>query len=248
MPATLLIAVALAACGTSAPTLSDPNEIITQGLKATGQATSFHVDVQISGTVNIPETGGTFNLDGTTAGGDFDIAKKLARLTFSAPGLMGLEGEVLQIGEDSYTKTSLTGAKYMHSTTTADTSVPTDPDKIFAEVSSFLDKEGVDTAKLDDVECGDATCYAVTLTVPTSLMEEAAGSSGVSIGQSIGDSVVLNLQFERQSLRLTQASTDLDAADVGTFSLVMTFSNYNAGVQVSPPPSDQVTEGTDFGF
>jgi hypothetical protein len=247
MPPTLLLAITLAACGTSAPALSDPDEIITQGMKATGEATSFHVDVQVSGTINIQQTGGTFNLDGTTAGGDFDIAKKLARLTFSAPGLMGLQGEVLQIGDDSYTKTSLTGAKYMHSTTT-DTSVPTDPDKVFGEVSNFLDKEGVETAKLDDVDCGDAKCYAVTLTVPTSLMQQAGSSTGVDVGQFLGDSVVLNLQFERDSLRLTQASTDLDAGDVGKFGVVITFSNYNAAVQVSPPPSDQVTEGGDFGL
>jgi hypothetical protein len=247
MRATLIIAVALAACGPSAPAISDPKQIISQGMQATGEATSFHVDVQISGTVNIPDTGGTFNLDGTKAAGDFDIAKKLARLTFSAPGLMSLQGEVLQIGTDTYTKVSLVGAKYMHSTTT-DTSVPTDPDKVFSEVDSFLDKEGVETAKLDDVECGDAKCYAVTLTVPTSLMAEAGSSSGVDIGQFLGDSVVLNLQFDRESLRLTQASTDLDAGDTGKFGVVLTFSKYNESVQVSPPPSDQVTEGNDFGL
>ena len=244
----LALAGVLVACGTAAPALSDPDDIISQGMKATSQATSFHVDVQVTGTVNIEQTGGTFNLEGTTAAGDFDVPGKLARLSFNAPGLMGLTGEVIQIGSDSYVKTSLTGAQYMKSTTTGADGVQTNPDELFKQVSSFLDKEGVETAKKDDVDCGDAKCYAVTLTVPSSLLADAGSSSGVDIGQFIGDSVVLNLQFDRQSLRLSSASTDIDAGTVGKFGLSVTLSKYNEGVQVSPPPSDQVTEGGGFGL
>jgi hypothetical protein len=243
----LVLAGVLAACGTTTPAISDPDEIISQGMKATGEATSFHVDVQVTGTVNIQQTGGTFNLDGTTAAGDFDVPHKLARLTFNAPGLMSLAGEVIQIGSDSYVKTSLTGTQYMKSTT-SDTGVQTDPDELFRQVSGFLDKEGVETAKHDDVDCGDAKCYAVTLTVPTSLMAGAGGSTGVDISQFLGDSVVLDLQFDRQSLRLTSLSSDIDAGEVGTFGLSLTLSKYNEAVQVSPPPSDQVTEGNSLGL
>jgi hypothetical protein len=247
MTAALMLASVGAACSTAAPALSDPDEIISQGMKATGQATSFHIDVQVTGTVNIEQTGGTFKLDGTTAAGDFDLPNKVARIAFNAPGLMGLAGEVIQIGSDSYVKTSLTGTKYTKSTTSA-TDVQTDPDEIFKQVSSFLDKEGVETAKLDDVDCGDAKCYAVTLTVPSSLLADAGGASGVDIpGQLLGDSVVLNLQFDRGSLRLTSVSTDIDAGQVGTVGLSLTLSKYNESVQVSPPPSDQVTEGNPFG-
>ena len=239
----LALGIVLAACGPSAPALSDPNEIISQGMKATGEATSFHVDIQLTGTLSIEQTGGSFNLDGTSATGDFDVPNKLARLTFNAPGILGLTGEVIQIGSDSYVKTSLTGTQYMKSTTTAAGSVQTDPDEILNQVSGFLDKEGVETAKQDDVDCGDAKCYAVTLTVPTSVMAEAGSSSGVDIGEFLGDAVVLNLQFDRNTLRLTRVATDIDAGDVGTFGLAVTLSKYNEGVQVSPPPSDEITEG-----
>jgi hypothetical protein len=244
----LVVAGVLAACGTTTPALADPNQIISQGMKATSQATSFHVDVQVTGTVNIQQTGGTFNLDGTTAAGDFDVPNKLARLTFSAPGLMGLTGEVIQIGSDSYVKTSLSGTQYLKSTTDAAGGVQTNPDELFKQVTSFLDKEGVQTAKHDDVDCGDAKCYSVSLTVPSSLMADASGSTGVDIGQFVGDSVVLNLQFDRASLRLSSVSTDIDAGTVGKFGLSLTLSNYNGGIQVSPPPSDQVTEGGGLGL
>jgi hypothetical protein len=116
-------------------------------------------------------------------------------------------------------------------------------------VSSFLDKEGVETKKLDDVDCGDAKCYAVTLTVPTSLMGVPGTTDGVDLGQMLGDSLLLNLQFDRQTLRLTQVSTDIDAGATGKFGLVLTLSKYNEGVQVSPPPSDQVTtDGSGLGL
>jgi hypothetical protein len=244
----LVMAGMLVACAAGAPALADPDEIISQGMKATSQATSFHVDVQVTGTVNIQQTGGTFNLDGTTAAGDFDVPNKLARLSFNAPGLMGLTGEVIQIGGDSYVKTSLTGTQFAKSTTTAAEGVQTNPDELFTQVSSFLNKEGVVTAKHDDVDCGDANCYSVSLTVPSSLLADAGSTSGVDIGQFVGDSVVLNLQFDRQSLRLSSVSTDIDAGEVGKFGLALTLSKYNEAVQVSPPPSDQVTEGGGFGL
>ena len=117
----------------------DPAEIIGQGLEATADATSFHLDLTVTGNVTIPDTGGTFDLEGTTASGDFDIANKLGHLTFEVPALFSLSGEVLQIGTDSYVKTSLTGDTYSKSTVTDAGDVPTDPDRALAGLKDFLD-------------------------------------------------------------------------------------------------------------
>lgn len=244
--AVLGLVVVLGACSPSAPAISDPDEIISQGMQATSQATSFHLEAQVSGTVNIPDTGGTFNLEGTKASGDFDIANEAGRITFEAPGLMSLTGEVITVGEEAFIKTSLTGTQYMKTTAT-DSGVKLEPDEVLNQVSSFLDEEGVETAKGDDVDCGDATCYAVTLTVPSSLMA-GAGARGVDAGEFLGEDLVLNLQFDRETLRLVQVTTDIDAGDTGTFGLLLTISKYNETVQVSPPPSDQVTEGGGLPF
>jgi hypothetical protein len=247
LPATALLALALVACGApKAPLLTDPDEIISQGMEATGHATSFHVDVQLNGRLT-PEQGQvTFNLDGTTAAGDFDVSHQLGRVTFDAPGLFGLSGEVIQIGADSYVKTKLTGEKYAKST--SDTTNPAaDPDQIFSEVSGFLDKDGVETAKLDDLSCGDATCYHVTLSVPASLLADTAGS-GVDLGQLAGDTVVLDLQFDQETLRLVQLSTDINGGTAGTASVLVIVSRYDEAVEVSPPPSEVVTEGGGLGL
>ena len=246
-PPVMLLAIAVAACGGPGPALTDPNEIITQGLRATSEATSFHLDLAVSGSVTIPDTGGTFNLEGTTAGGDFDIANETARLTFAVPAFLGLSGELIQIGADSYVKTSLTGALYTKQSV-ADSGVPLDPNEAFEGVESFLDEEGVVSEKLDDVSCGDRTCYAIRLTIPSTLLASPGGAAGIDPGDFLGETLVLNLQFDREDLRLRQFATDIAAGDIGTFSIVATFSAYGEAVEVSPPPDDQVTEGGGLPF
>ena len=229
MPAAVLLAVVLAACGgTSAPAIDDPAEIISQGLEATADATSFHLDLSVTGNLTIPDTGGTFDLEGTTASGDFDIANKLGRLTFAVPALFSLSGEVLQIGTDSYVKTSLTGDTYTKSTVADASDVPTDPDKALAGLQDFLGKEGVETEKLADVNCGDRTCYAVTLTIPATLLSEGAEVAGIDPTEMVGDALVLNMQFDRENLQLTQLSSDIDAGETGTFGLLLTLSGYGS--------------------
>jgi hypothetical protein len=237
----MLLALILIACGGQGPTLTDPKEIISQGLTATRDATSVHVDVAVTGSINIPQTGGTFSLDGTTAAGDFDIANDRARITFEVPAFGGLDGEAIQVGNDSYVKMSITGSKYTKSTV-ADTDVPLDPDKALEDVESFLDKEGVVTEKQDDESCGDRTCYVVRVTIPTALLADAGTSAGVD-PSVIGESLVLTLQFDQEDMRIRQVSTDVDAGEAGSVSLVVTFSGFGEAVEISAPPADQVTEG-----
>ena len=52
------------------------------------------------------------------------------------------------------------------------------------------------------------------------------------------------MQFDREDLHLTQLTTDIDAGELGKLGLLVTLSHYGEPVEVSPPPSDQITEGT----
>jgi len=45
---------------------------------------------------------------------------------------------------------------------------------------------------------------------------------------------------------LTEVSTSVTSELVGTFNATITFSAFDEPVTVVPPPSDEVTEGTDF--
>ena len=58
-----------------------------------------------------------------------------------------------------------------------------------------------------------------------------------------GDALVLNLLFDREKLWLTELSTDVASDEMGTFSVTLSFSNFDEDVTLSPPPDAEVTEG-----
>ena len=104
----------VAACGggSSAPALTDPTEIVTAALTSTESAKSVHLDATLDGTLSIamPGAGGAaapIELDGTTAAADIDIAGGAAKVTFAAPALFNLTGELIAVDGKAYVKTSL---------------------------------------------------------------------------------------------------------------------------------------------
>jgi hypothetical protein len=242
-PSLLVAAFALAAC-TGAPAITDPEQIITQGIEATTALKSFHMSLAVDGTFSVPEGGGSFALDGTTLDGDFDLEGKSGRLGFAVPAFLGLTGEVIVIGNDTYVKTSMTGDSWSKSTSESDAlSEAMDPEAALGEVRDFLAMDGVEAEKLDDVACGERTCYAVRLTIPSGLLADAGDEVDMDPTAALGEALVLNLRFDRESLWLTEVSTAVESGSAGTFNATLTFSGFDQAVTVSPPPSDQVTEG-----
>ena len=253
--AAAIVAVSILAACSGAPSLSDPKEIITQGLAATADLSSLHLNATVSGSVTDSTSGAEISLDGTTASGDFATSGQ-GHFSFEVPTLLGLAGEVIVLGSDAYVKTTLTGPKWAHQPITPGTSIfgvgmpspgasasgSLDPKAVaLAEVGKLLAKDGVVSKKLDDVDCGDVKCYHVQVTIPKSLVE-SPGESTASPMESLTSDVVLDLLFNREKLWLTEVSTKVTAAS-GTITAKVTFSKFNEAVTVSPPPSDQVTEG-----
>ena len=243
-------ALLLAACGQSAPPTPalDANQIITKGLEATTALKSFHLDVALDGQLTLPQLGGV-RLSDSTLGGDFDLAKKQAHVTFSLPKLFGLAGEVIATESATYIKTTLTGAKWQKQDNTAGGSIPEvqDPTKALAELGTFLKQDGVEAKKLADAKCGAANCYQVELTIPSALLDDAAGAAGTSASDVIGEALVLNLQFDREKLYLTTVSTSIDSAQAGTFSATLSLSGFDQPVTISEPAAGDVdTSGGGF--
>ena len=250
-PVLVAILVLVAACQ-STPAITDPAEIITQGLDATANLKSFHMSLALNGTFTVPNSGGSFNLDSTSLEADIDIPAKSLHLTFGVPAFLGLTGDLVVIGNDLWVKTSMTGTKWSHQTTSVSasaspgTSSPAeslDPQAMIAKVSEYLKKPGVVTKKLADVDCGDRKCYQVSVTVPSSLMASAGAVASFDPSTVFGDGLVLNLLFDRDKLWLTEASTSVKSNTVGTFTSTLSFSKFDQAVTFSPPPSAQVTEG-----
>ena len=241
-------AIVVGACSStpSAPALTDPKEILTKSVTSVKDVKSFHFKADVSGQLKIDLTGqgsagGALDLQGTTAEGDLDIANKKAKLTFGAPALFGVTGELIQIGNDTYTKVSLLGDKYQKTTSDAGDvgEVAGDPQKAIQELQDFLNKPGIAPTKLPDEKCGDKDCYHVSLNL-------TADQLGDSIGGALGGSAApegsgtLDLWVQKDNLRPAKLSVVVDAGDMGKITVNVAFTNYDASVSISEPPADQV--------
>lgn len=252
-PVLVVVAFVLAACS-GTPALSDPKEIVTSGFDATAELNSFHVSLALDGSFSMPDTGGNIALTGTTFEADVDLENSLVGATFAVPALLGLSGELRVIDTDLYFKTSMTGPMWSHmgGDATASASPAPDVSSMIDELRAFLDKEGVETVKLDDVDCGERTCYHIELTIPAELMNEevpdASMLPSMDPASIFGEALVLDLLFDREKMWLTEVSTSVTSESAGTFNATFTFSAFDEPVTVTAPPADEVTEGTDFDF
>jgi hypothetical protein len=243
----LAVMVALLAACQSAPTITDPAEIITQGLDATAKLNSFHVSLKLDGDFTVPDGGGTFNLNSTSLEADVDIPARNVRAHLAVPAFLGLTADVIVIGPDVWIKTSMTGTKWSHQTNdlmgSSAPSASVDPQAVIDKVKEALGKDGVVTKKLADVACGDRQCYQVSVSAPSALMSDAGAVASFDPSSVFGDTVEINLLFDREKLWLTAVSTGVDSATVGKITATLTFSKFDEAVTFSPPPSPDVTEG-----
>lgn len=241
-------AIVVGACSStpSAPALTDPKEILTKSVTSLKDVKSFHLKAEVSGQVKLNLTGqgsagGALDLQGTTAEGDVDIANKKAKLSFGAPALFGVTGELIQIGNDTYTKVSLLGDKYQKSTSEAGDvgEVAGDPQKAIQDLQDFLNKPGIAPTKLADEKCGDKDCYHVSLNLTAEQLGDTVGGALGGSGAPTG-SGTLDLWAQKDNLRPAKLGVVIDAGDMGKITVTVTFSNYDAAVSISEPPADQI--------
>ena len=116
-------------------------------------------------------------LTGTTASADVDIAAGNAHATFSVPALLGLTGDLIEIGDTSYFKTSMTADQYQIQK--AADSLPVNPTATRAwstRSATCCRSDGVDPVKGDDVACGSAQCYTVRIELTPAELNALGGS------------------------------------------------------------------------
>jgi len=244
------VAIALAACGNtpSLPALTDPNEIITAALHATEDAKSVHIDVTLDGSINadLTGTGGTgtvLPLTGTTAAADVDMAGGKAHATFAIPAFLNLNGELIQIGETSYLKTSLTGPQFEAQQATDTLPVdPTDASGMVDDLGDFLTADGVDPVKGDDVDCGGKQCYTVSIEL-TSDELAALGADQATAGLPLdlgAASLAVTVRVEKDTYRLAGVGIVVSLGEQGSLTVDLTLSKWDQPMDISPPPADQV--------
>lgn len=248
--------IVLAACGggPSLPALTDPREIVTAGLNSTEAAKSVHVELTADGSVTADlfglgagsggSSGTELSLEGTSGSADVDMANGRAHATFAVPALLNLNGDLIQVGETSYLKTSLTGPLYETSQATDELPVdPTNAAGIFDGLRGLLTTEGVNPVKGDDVDCGGTPCYTVRIDLSSEQLAALGAEELVPAGLPIdlgSASLALTIRVEKNTYHLGGIGAVLSFADQGSVTLDAAFSKWDQPVDVSPPPADQV--------
>jgi hypothetical protein len=240
-------ALALGACttgATAAPVLTDPREILTQAIATFKNVKSLHLHADVSGQLKIDLTKsgnpGELDLKGTTADADVDITNKKAHLSFGAPLLLGLTGDIIMIDKTTYTKISLMGPKYSKSESTAASdpaSAATDPQKVTDELTAFLNQPGVAPTKQADEKCGDRDCYHVSLNLTS---DQLGGMSGALASAAPTGSGTLDIWVQKNDLHPAKLTLAANGGDQGTVAVTLTMSNYDAPVTISAPADAEV--------
>ncbi len=252
----LAAAVFLAACQSAPrPTLTDPREILAAAVTATTTARTVRIDGSADGTFGLLlegfETPSAVELTGTTFSADLDLETGDARATFSAPGLLGLTGEVIVVDGTSYLKTTLTGARYRTLSTGVDVAAPSGAARatILQELAGLLTRPELDPVRADDVACGNATCYRVEIELsPADLAALGAGDiqppTGLPIPIPLPNltlaTVDLTILVAQDTTRLAGITANTDLGADGAAAVDLTFSKWDEPITISPPPPDQV--------
>ena len=175
-----------------------------------------------------------------------------ARATFSAPGLLGLTGEVIGLDGTTYLKTTLTGSRYqVLNWSASDIPEPSGVSsaRILKDITDILARPELDPVKAEDVACGNATCYRVEITLsPADLAALGAGDlaapTGLPIPIPLPDlttaTVDLTVLVAQDTTRLAGVTANADLGPDGAAALDLTFSKWDEPVTISPPPPDQV--------
>lgn len=248
----------LVACQAAPPptTLTDPREILAAAATTTAAAQSVRIDATADGTLSLDLLGlgapSPVELTGTTVSADLDIDGGDARATFSAPGLLGLTGEVIALDGTGYYKTTLTGQLYQQQSLGAEMPAASGAAgaTILKGLTDLLSNPTLRPVKGDDAECGGTTCYRVDIALTSAdLAALGAGDlqapTGLPIPIPIPDLAAATLDLQvlvaKDSTRLMGINAALDlGGGAGVATVSLTFSKWDEAVSIAAPPPDQV--------
>lgn len=236
----------LAACGPTTPSkpeLTDPREIIAAAAAEAAAAPGVHIDASLDGSLTIDLLGlggggAPVDLSGSTAAVDLAIASGDARVTFALASV--LRGELRTVGGVSYLKTTIGGARYEILDGGPVIGPNAIPDALEA-ILTALDAPGLTPVKGDDVPCGSATCYRVTLSLRLDDLADLGTGLAAALPPSLADAAIdLAIDVTRDTNDLATLEAVISQADGSTLTLVASFSKWDQTVTVEPPPADEI--------
>jgi hypothetical protein len=250
--AALLALVGAVACAPAPAVISDPREILDRAVQHLAVARTVHLEATVEGRISfggllgLPGLGGAsgqLGLAGTHAEGDLDLARRRAGLRFQVPALLGLTGEIRQVGSDAYLQSSLT-ARGWHRLNDGDLPPAIgQPAEWLAGLREWLAHPATVPTRQADAACPSGTCYVVRVSAgPEDLAVLASAAPELAAGLADARASV-ELRIDRASFVVTSAAFNLDLGSGGSLTVSSTFTRWDAGVTIEAPPDSEIVSG-----
>jgi hypothetical protein len=238
-----LAALTLVGCGgtPATPEISDPKEILAKALTAMAEVKTLHLEGEVTGTLNLDLFGlgeaSEVRLTGTSGAADVDVVGSKMRASFTLIGLV--DGELIQVGETSYVRTSQTGATFRESTGLA---IGANPLDALAALQGLLDRPELAPVKLADASCGEANraCYQVQAELTAADIPGLASLPADLLGGVDIGSIRIVIGVEKDTLRIGRLVLAASAGATGTLELAINLSKWDLPISIEAPPADQV--------
>ena len=257
-----LLAIAVVGCGSSTPTLTDPNEIVMRSITRLATSTTLHVEGTLNGSANasalsaltggaLAGLSGTIRVDRATVSGDIDIQKRAFHVLASMPTLFGLSADIIQVDGYRYTKISLAGTnKYTKSPAStlpfasAAPSATLDISSTVASLKSSLEAAGAKATLIGRNQVDGRDAYHVSVSVPKDLINQQMGAlgSGAASGISI-DAATLDYWVYVDSLNPAKIELKASSATVGNLTVTLTLTKYDQPATIKAPADSEIQAG-----
>ncbi len=270
-PQAMPSAMAAASAGASAMATANPNDpssIITQALSSETATTSFHIKLEVAGTIKaaaLQSAAGSagaaitsdVKLDGTAIEGDVDVANQAAHLTLSVPamamlGNVPITGDLIVKDQVLYYKVSLLGTKYTKMDlgsleSSLPVAVPTPgasemtslTDEV-TQVRQALDQAGAKATLVGVDQIGGQDADHINISVPLDLLNsEIAAEASAAPAMKI-DSASVDVWVYKSNYQLAKVQIAGASSTLGNLTMTITITNYNAPVTITAPDPSEI--------
>lgn len=243
----LVASGALAACqGTPAvPELTDPREILAKSVTAMAGVRSFHVEAQLSGTIDagLLGFGGplTLKLDATSAEADVDVANGRTRASLVVPAPLNMDLDLIRIGDTTYLRTPFGGDLWEASVDGASgLPIDIDPAGVLLGLGAWLDRPELAPVKGGDARCGGHDCYVIEVDLSAAELARLLDGLPPDLAAAPGASVDLAVSVQKDTLRIGRLGLGIAAGDAAALELSVDVSRYDDAFSIEAPPADEV--------